>query len=63
MSSTILESTPIYQLDHKQGFEGDWTPIELIPITQIIPNKPYLEFVYIESNNLINLRWRVKKML
>lgn len=42
MRSTILESTPIYQLDRKQGLEvtlamptSAWTPIETVSIIQI----------------------------
>lgn len=57
MRSTILESTPIYQLDRKQGLEETlakptpaWTPIESVSIIQInrIRNS-----IYNSDNNFV----------
>lgn len=59
-----LESTPIYHLDRKQGWWGndkkepDSTELDPHRIDVNKSNKPYLEFIYIVNNNLINLRWK-----
>lgn len=61
MSSTLS----IYQLDGKRGFEIR-SEMEGKPDPHRIyinnSNKPYLEFIYSASNNLINLRWSWEKI-